>query len=89
MRGLILVVLFGFVPPLLQTARATADRPRVRKRVISPGCEIFESKESKVGRTCFRCKTEYYRDSTGQCLRLGDFGSTKPKRPRRPPPKDQ
>ena len=76
MRTMLLVVLVATVALVSGTTLATARDQSVADKAVSPPGEPRAPKGVEGN----PCKPGYQRDSTGVCLRLGDYGSTRRRR---------
>ena len=76
MRDVFLVVLVATVALVSGTTPATARDQSVADKAVTPP----EEPRAPKGVEGNPCKPGYQRDSTGVCLRLGDYGSSRRRR---------
>ena len=82
MRTMLLVVLVATVALVSGTTLVTAEEQSAEDKAVPPP----EERRAPKGGEGSPCKSGYQRDSTGVCLRLGDYGSTRRRRGRWPLP---
>ena len=77
LNRLLHVAMLVFAVALMHTALAVAEPLPKWRSFSAGGCERFKDAGPRVTADCPRCKPGYQLSSRGECLRLGDFSSTR------------